>query len=156
VPTTAGSRALAATAAAAERGAPCLAGARAAGARIVGKANLDELAYSASGVNESFGTPAQLLQARAEQERWRAVMAAAMRETSVLALATVPFFPPRLEAASRPGYIALTSPVNLAAFPALALPAPTGQRLPASLQLIGAPNAEALLLATAAVIEAAV
>jgi amidase len=101
-------------------------------------------------------TAAQLLRARAGQERWRATMAAAMRETSVLALATVPFFPPRLEAASRPGYIALTSPVNLAGFPALALPVPAGQQLPASLQLIGAPNAEALLLATAAMIEAAV
>jgi amidase len=56
VPTTAGSRALAATAAA-ELDAPCLAGARAAGARIVGKTNLSELAYGASGVNEYFGTP---------------------------------------------------------------------------------------------------
>ena len=100
-------------------------------------------------------TPAQLLQARAGQERWRAAMAAALRETGVLALATVPFFPPRLEAAARAGYLALTSPVNLAGFPALALPVPTGQRLPASLQLIGGPNAEALLLATGAMIEAA-
>jgi Asp-tRNA(Asn)/Glu-tRNA(Gln) amidotransferase A subunit family amidase len=38
----------------------------------------------------------------------------------------------------------------------LALPVPTGRRLPASLQLIGGPNAEALLLATGAMIEAAV
>ena len=344
VPTTAGSRALAATAAAAERDAPCLAGARAAGARIVGKANLNELAYGASGVNEYFGTPvnpldpgrvpggsssgsavavadgeadlafgsdtggsirvpaafcgitglktthgriplagvwplapsmdtigpmardvagvaaglallepgfsvdvtaaarvgrirpgrfvvdpvidaavdaalarcgvevvdveltgwelasrtsdviidaeavisnrvlladparrdllgprtragldeglavtsAQLLQARAEQERWRAAMAVALREVDVLAVATVPFFPPRLEAAVRRGYLALTCPVNVAGFPALALPVPTGQRLPASLQLIGGPNMEALLLATGAMIEAAV
>jgi amidase len=56
LPTTAGSRALAA-AATAERDARCLAGARAAGARIVGKANLNELAFGASGVNEYFGTP---------------------------------------------------------------------------------------------------
>ena len=305
VPTTAGSRALAATAAAAERDAPCLAGARAAGARIVGKANLSELAYGASGVNEYFGTPVnpldpgrvpggsssgsavavaggeadlsfgsdtggsirvpaafcgitglktthgriplagvwplapsmdtigpmardvagvaaglallepgfsvdltaaarvgrirpggfvvdpvidaavdaalarcgvevidvelpgwdpasrtsdviidaeavisnrvlladpalrdllgprvraslaeaqavtpeRLLRARAEQERWRAAMAAAMREASLLALPTVPFFPPRLDAAIRPGYLALTRPVNLAGLP---------------------------------------
>jgi amidase len=344
VPTTAGSRALAATAAAAESDAPCLAGARAAGVRIVGKANLDELAFGASGVNAYFGTPvntldpgrvpggsssgsavavaggeadlaygsdtggsirvpsafcgvtglktthgriplagvwplapsmdtigpmardvagvtaglallepgfsvdagaaarvgrirladvdvdpvidaavdaalarygvevievslpgwgaarrtsdviidaeaavsnrilladparrdllsprvraglgeaeavtsAQLLAARAEQERWRAAMAAALRGVDVLALATVPFFPPRLEAAVRPGYLALTSPVNLAGLPALALPVPTGQRLPASLQLIGGPSAEALLLATGAAIETAV
>jgi len=346
VPTTAGSRALAATAVAAERDAPCLAGARAAGARIVGKANLDELAFGASGVNAYFGTPvnpldpgrvpggsssgsavavaageadlaygsdtggsiripsafcgvtglktthgriplagvwplapsmdtigpmardvagvaaglallepgfsvdvaaaarvgrirladvdvdpvidaavdaalarcgvqvievslpgwgaarktsdviidaeaavsnralladparrdllsprvraglveaqavtsAQLLVARAEQERWRDAMAAALRGVDVLALATVPFFPPRLEDAVRHGYLALTSPVNLAGFPALALPVPVsaGQRLPASLQLIGRPGAEALLLATGAAIESAV
>jgi Asp-tRNA(Asn)/Glu-tRNA(Gln) amidotransferase A subunit family amidase len=66
-------------------------------------------------------TPAQLLQARAEQERWRAAMAAAMRETGLLALPAVPFFPPRLHAAARPGYLALTSPVSLAGLPALAL-----------------------------------
>jgi len=98
----------------------------------------------------------RLLQARAEQERWRATMAAAMHETGLLALPTVPFFPPRLDAAIRPGYLALTRPVNLAGFPALALPVPAGRRLPASLQLIGGPNAEALLLATGAMIEAAV
>jgi amidase len=101
-------------------------------------------------------TPAQLLAARAEQERWRAALTAALRGVDVLALATVAFFPPRLEAAVRHGYMALTSPVNLAGFPALALPVPTGQRLPASLQLIGGPGAEALLLATGAAIEAVV
>jgi len=34
-----------------------MAGARAAGAVIVGKANLHELAYGGAGINEWFGTP---------------------------------------------------------------------------------------------------
>jgi amidase len=96
-------------------------------------------------------TPAELQRARAAQERWRA----ALRTVDLLALPTVPFFPPPLQEAIGPGYTAFTSPVNLAGFPALALPVPTGQRLPASLQLIGGPGAEALLLATGAIIEAA-
>ncbi len=59
LPTTAGSRALAETAIPAEQDAPCLAGARhAAGVGIVGKVNLHELAFGASGVNDYFGTPA--------------------------------------------------------------------------------------------------
>jgi amidase len=100
--------------------------------------------------------PAELQQARAEQERWRAAMAAELRTADLLALPTVPFFAPPLEAALGPSYTAFTCPVNLSGFPALALPVPTGQRLPASLQLIGGPGAEALLLATGAIIEAAV
>ena len=100
-------------------------------------------------------TPAELQRARAAQERWRAALAAALRTVDLLALPTVPFFPPLLQEAIGPGYTAFTSPVNLAGFPALALPVPTGQRLPASLQLIGGPGAEALLLATGAIIEAA-
>jgi amidase len=108
----------------------------------------------ASLAEASAVTPAQLLQARAEQARWRATMAAALRGTGLLVLPAAPFFPPRLDAAIRPGYLSLTRPVNLAGFPALALPVPAG-RLPASLQLIGGPNAEALLLATGAMIEAA-
>jgi len=57
VPTTAGCRAVADAAAPAEKDAPCVAGARAAGARIVGKANLHELAFGATGVNPWYGTP---------------------------------------------------------------------------------------------------
>ncbi len=57
VPTTAGSLADAEQAVPAERDAACLAGARGSGARIVGKANLHELAFGAAGVNEHFGTP---------------------------------------------------------------------------------------------------
>jgi amidase len=57
VPTTAGCRAVAEAAAPAPSDAACLAGARAAGARIVGKANLFELAFGASGTNPWYGTP---------------------------------------------------------------------------------------------------
>lgn len=57
VPTTAGSRAVAKTAQPATTDAPCLAGARAAGSRIVGKANLHELAVLPIGTNPWFGTP---------------------------------------------------------------------------------------------------
>src|SRR5580658_10318026 len=57
VPTTAGCRAVADEAVPAPADAPCLAGARAAGARIVGRTNLHELAFGVTGVNPWFGTP---------------------------------------------------------------------------------------------------
>jgi amidase len=57
VPTTAGCRAVADAAGPALADAACLAGARAAAVAIVGKANLNELAFGGSGVNEWFGTP---------------------------------------------------------------------------------------------------
>src|SRR5436190_2629313 len=57
VPTTAGSRAVERNAQPAAADAPCLAGARAAGARLVGKANLHELAMLPLGTNPWFGTP---------------------------------------------------------------------------------------------------
>ena len=57
IPTTCGSRALQRLARPAERDAPCLAGARAADARIVGKTNLHELAVLPIGTNPWFGTP---------------------------------------------------------------------------------------------------
>jgi amidase len=99
-------------------------------------------------------TPAQLAQARRVQSTWRDTMARALAEVEVLAMPTVPFYPPLLkDAASKPKTI-FTNPVNLAGYPALALPVPSANRLPASLQLIGLPDSEALLLATAAIIEA--
>lgn len=57
VPTTAGCPAVAEAAAPASKDAACLAGARAAGARIVGRTNLNELAFGVSGLNPWFGTP---------------------------------------------------------------------------------------------------
>ena len=55
--TTAGCRAVADRAVPAARDAACLAGARAAGARIVGRTNLHELALGVTGVNQWYGTP---------------------------------------------------------------------------------------------------
>jgi amidase len=57
LPTTAGCQAVAERALPAERDAPVVAAARRAGARIVGKTNLTELCWSASGVNSWSGTP---------------------------------------------------------------------------------------------------
>jgi amidase len=57
VPTTAGCAAVADTAAPAAADAACLRPLRDAGARIVGKANLHELAFGGTGVNPWFGTP---------------------------------------------------------------------------------------------------
>jgi amidase len=68
LPTTAGSRAVAATAGPASRDAACLAGLRAAigagRARFAGKTNLHELAYGISGVNAAYGTPVNPLDSR--------------------------------------------------------------------------------------------
>jgi len=57
IPTTAGCRAVAERARPASVDAACLAGARAAGASIVGRTNLHELAFGVTGVNPWFGTP---------------------------------------------------------------------------------------------------
>jgi amidase len=55
--TTAGSRALADSSAPSEKDAACLRGAREAGALIVGRTNMHELAYGVTGVNPWYGTP---------------------------------------------------------------------------------------------------
>ncbi|HLW16451.1 MAG TPA: amidase [Actinomycetota bacterium] len=57
IPTTAGSRAVERVAKPAAEDAACLAGFRAAGARLIGKSNLHELAVLPFGVNPWFGTP---------------------------------------------------------------------------------------------------
>jgi amidase len=63
VPTTAGCRALANMAQPADTDAACMAGLRAADARIVGKANLHELAMLPIGTNPWFGSPVNPLDA---------------------------------------------------------------------------------------------
>jgi amidase len=97
----------------------------------------------------------ELARARAYAVRWRAEVDALFRDVELLALPTMVSFPPALEQASGFPFLRLTMPVNLAGLPALALPVPAGQGLPASLQLIGPAYGEQLLLATGALIEAA-
>jgi amidase len=95
-------------------------------------------------------TPEDADAARARQRDWReALHAAVVLAGGLLALPTVPFYPPPLTAPPGLHFTEFTNPVNLAGFPASA------HSLPASLQLIGAPGSEELLLATGAVIEAA-
>jgi amidase len=98
-------------------------------------------------------TADEVAAARAWQPHWRDAMLRALSGVELLALPTVPFFPPRLADAPGLHYTVFTNPVNLAGFPALALPVPSRNHLPASLQLIGPPGSEALLLATAEMIE---
>jgi amidase len=97
----------------------------------------------------------ELAAARAAQPAWREAMANALSEVDLLVLPTVPFYPPLLADARGVHYTTFTNPVNMAGFPAVALPVPSSQRLPASVQLIGPPGSEAVLLATAAIVEAA-
>ncbi|HET6809801.1 MAG TPA: amidase [Acidimicrobiales bacterium] len=94
--------------------------------------------------------------ARGFRGRWQETVAGLFGRAPVLALPTVPFFPPPLGEADGHRYTTFTNPFNLAGVPALSLPVPTTGPLPAGLQLVAPAGGEELLLATAAVIEAAV
>ena len=100
-------------------------------------------------------TAAQAGYAREFQAAWRATFDRLFRAVELLAMPSVAIFPAQVAAGDQGGHTRCTAPVNLAGLPALALPVPAGHRLPASLQLIGPPGSEELLLATGAVIEAA-
>jgi amidase len=102
-------------------------------------------------------TAEQLRQARGYQQTWRASVADLLRTVQLLALPTVPLYPPSLADAvtHQHQYTQFTMPFNLAGLPALALPVPSEHRLPASLQLVGPAGGEGLLLTTGILVEAA-
>jgi amidase len=101
-------------------------------------------------------TPAQLAAARQQASRWRAELSRLWEQVDLLALPTLLGFPPTLDDAGGLARIrGLTSPVNLAGVPALALPVPARGHLPASVQLIGPAGSEERLLAAGAVLEQA-
>ena len=108
-------------------------------------------------------TDAQLRAARAEISRWKATLDRLWSRVELLAAPTLLGFPPLTDDADAIVAIrGLTSPVNAAGLPALALPVPAdgpraaGGPLPASIQLIGPGGSEDRLLAAGAVLEQAV
>ena len=101
-------------------------------------------------------TPAAVSAAREHAAHWRATLSSLWDRVNLLALPTLLGFPPTLDRSRDMVRIrGLTSPVNLAGVPALALPVPTGGPLPASIQLIGPDGGEERLLAAGAVLEQA-
>jgi amidase len=91
-----------------------------------------------------------------EQARdWMTTLAAAYRDVDVLALPTLSGEPPTLEQSGRLTGIRYVAPFNVTGSPALSMPVATTGRHPASLQLVGPARSEEILLATAAVVEAA-
>ena len=101
--------------------------------------------------------------ARKDLETWRAQLLALFDQVELLALPTLPMFPPRIDeipADPTPLVVDITrytSIFNAAGTPCTAQPIPVKEsRLPASLQLVGRPGSEELLIPTAARIEAAV
>jgi amidase len=93
--------------------------------------------------------------AEAGRASWRAELEGAFSSFELIALPTMPVFPPPPDEVDDLRLTALTMPVNVAGLPALVLPVPAG-RLPASIQLLGPAGAEERLLAFGAVLEQAV
>lgn len=96
-------------------------------------------------------TTAAVLQAEAIRIQFREEVDALLQKVDVLALPTLPDFPPRLEDAwnDRSG-VALTAfvrPFNLSGHPALTIPVPTTAGFPTGLQLVGRAGEDALLCA---------
>ena len=120
-------------------------------ADLIGADVLDRLRRS------STITEADLAAARVTIAGWRAALDDLWRQVDVLAAPTLLGFPALIEdAATMMALRGLTSPVNVAGVPSLAMPVPAGRGpLPASVQLIGPANSEDRLLAAGAVLEAA-
>jgi amidase len=93
-------------------------------------------------------TRSQMTQAESFGVQWSERLSRLFAMVEVLALPTVAFFPPPLDRAQDHAYSLFTKPVNMAKLPALSLPVPSGHLLPTSLQLIGPPDSEAMLLRT--------
>jgi aspartyl-tRNA(Asn)/glutamyl-tRNA(Gln) amidotransferase subunit A len=95
----------------------------------------------------------------AAREAYRARAPEALGEADLLLVPTMTSVAPPVgigDLALREGMIRLTAPFNSLGWPTLALPCgPAEHGLPASLQLVGRPGADALVLAVGAALEAA-
>jgi amidase len=102
-----------------------------------------------------------LADARARLDAWRQSLVALFDRVEVLALPTMPIYPPRLDALGPDTLMTFAidltkhvAPFNVAGVPCTAQPVPVaGSRLPASIELVGRHGAEELLLPTAQRIE---
>jgi amidase len=106
-------------------------------------------------------TQAEVTEAEAVLARWRETLDGLWQRVDMLAAPTLLGFPPLLDEVHILWKLrALTSPVNAAGLPALALPIPVAGRdagpIPASVQLIGPRDSEERLLAAGARLERAV
>ncbi|MFP5322340.1 MAG: amidase [Acidimicrobiia bacterium] len=100
-------------------------------------------------------TDDELAGALAAARPWRDELAAAFARTPVVVTAGIMDEPAPLDEPTRLDTRRLNAAVNLAGIPALVLPVLSGRRFPASVQLLAAHGHEELLVATAAVLEAA-
>ena len=95
---------------------------------------------------------------------WRRSLLSLFDRVELLALPTLPIFPPRLEELSSGSLLDICSDItrhvalfNAAGVPCTAQPVPVpGSHLPASIELVGPMGSEELLLTTAQLLEAAV
>lgn len=102
--------------------------------------------------------------ARRSLAAWRGELAELFERVELLALPTLPIFPPRIDEVGPETLLSMIIEItanvalfNAAGTPCTAQPVPVpGQRLPASLQLVGPHGSEELLLPTAQVVHDAV
>ena len=107
--------------------------------------------------------PARARHARAQLAGWHQSLLDLFGQVELLALPTMPVFPPRLEDLAPDSLVNVIIEItqysglfNATGVPCTARPVPAATRpVPASLQLVGPPNGDELLLATALQIEAA-
>jgi amidase len=99
--------------------------------------------------------PAAVTAAWSGQRAWTAALRGLLDQVDFVVTPTLSVFPPLLAEGGDLLGGRCTLPVNLAGFPALSLPVPTGGPLPASIQVIGPPHSEERLLAAGAWLESA-